>query len=256
MSKTENFKRKNDRPTNSLREISFVRNYTKYAEGSVLVSYGDTKVICNVSFENIVPSWLKGKGKGWLTAEYSMLPRATNTRTKREVMVGKASGRTLEIQRLIGRSLRSTLNLQKIGERTITVDCDVVQADGGTRTAAITGSFLALYDACAKVSLLPDTRSLFVEKVAAVSLGIFNHEVFLDLDYNEDSSCEADINIVMTSNGEIVEIQGTAEKKPFSEKLLFSALKDVKNALEKVFYIQKMMIENPDMKSINSRKLK
>jgi ribonuclease PH len=252
MLKKENFKRKNNRSVDSLREISFVRDYTKYAEGSVLVSYGDTKVLCNASLESTLPSWLKGTGKGWLTAEYSMLPRATNTRSKREVSIGKASGRTLEIQRLIGRSLRSIVDLHALGEKTITVDCDVIQADGGTRTAAITGAFLALSDACKRINLGTNTQSFFTDKIAAVSLGIFNNEVFLDLDYSEDSTCEADINVVMTSNGDIVEIQGTAEKKPFSEKLLFNAFKDAKSALSIIFSMQSKMINNPKMKKISS----
>ena len=251
MSQIEKFKRKNNRSLNSLREISFVRNYTKYAEGSVLVSYGDTKVLCNASLENTLPSWLKGTRKGgWITAEYSMLPRATNTRTRREVSNGKASGRTLEIQRLIGRSLRSSVDLRQLGEKTITVDCDVIQADGGTRTAAISGGFLALCDACKKVST--NSPNLLVDKIAAVSLGVFNNEVFLDLDYDEDSTCEADINIVMTSNGGIVEIQGTAERKPFTQELLGYALKDAKNAMSIIFSLQNKMIENPELKKITS----
>ena len=252
MSKKENFKRKNNRPLDSLREISFIRNYTKYAEGSVLVAYGDTQVLCNVSLDNSIPSWLKGTKKGWLTAEYSMLPRATNTRNKREVSLGKATGRTLEIQRLIGRSLRSIVNLNVLGEKTITVDCDVIQADGGTRTAAITGGFLALNDACLKMNLNTDNQSFITDKIAAVSLGVVSGQVFLDLDYSEDSTCDADINIVMNSCGGIVEIQGTAEKKPFSQELLLNAVINARHALDNIFSLQNKMIENPHIKQIKS----
>ncbi len=252
MSKKENFKRKNNRPLDSLREISFIRNYTKYAEGSVLVAYGDTQVLCNVSLENSIPSWLKGTKKGWLTAEYSMLPRATDTRNKREVSLGKATGRTLEIQRLIGRSLRSIVDLNVLGERTITVDCDVIQADGGTRTAAITGGFLALNDACLKMNLNTDNQSFITNKIAAVSLGVVSDQVFLDLDYSEDSTCDADINIVMNSCGGIVEIQGTAEKKPFSQELLLNAVRSARQALDIIFSLQDKMIENPHIKQIKS----
>ena len=252
MLKKENFIRKNNRLLNSLREISFDRNYTKYAEGSVLVAYGDTKVLCNVSIEDSVPNWLKGTGKGWLTAEYSMLPRATNTRSKREVSSGKASGRTLEIQRLIGRSLRSIVDFSTLGERTLTVDCDVIQADGGTRTAAITGGFLALNDACQKINLNTNNQSFLTDKIAAVSLGIINNQVFLDLDYSEDSTCDADINIVMTACGGIVEIQGTAERKPFSQELLLSAVENARNALDNIFSMQNKMIKNLQIQKINS----
>ena len=252
MLKKENPKRKNNRSLNSLREISFVRNYTKYAEGSVLVAFGDTKVLCNVSLDNTLPTWLKGTGKGWLTAEYSMLPRATDKRTRREVSLGKASGRTLEIQRLIGRSLRSIVDLNVLGERTITVDCDVIQADGGTRTAAITGGFLALNDAYQKMKSSLNNQILLTDKIAAVSLGIINDQIFLDLDYSEDSTCDADINIVMTSCGGIVEIQGTAEKKSFSEELLLNAVKNARNALNKIFSLQNKMIDNPQIKKITS----
>ena len=181
-----------------------------------------------------------------------MLPRATNTRNKREVSFGKASGRTLEIQRLIGRSLRSIMDLNVLGERPITVDCDVIQADGGTRTAAITGGFLALSDACKKMSLTTNNKSFLIVKIAAVSLGIINDQVFLDLDYSEDSTCDADINVVMTSCGGIVEIQGTAEKTPFSQELLLNAVNNARNALNDIFSLQNKMIENPQIAKTTS----
>ncbi len=255
MPNKKKFKRKNDRSLDSLREISFVRDYTKYAEGSVLVSYGETKVLCNVSLENSVPSWLKSRGTGgWVTAEYSMLPRATSERTKREVSLGRPSGRTLEIQRLIGRSLRSVVDLKTLGEKTFNIDCDVLQADGGTRTAAISGSYLALSDACDKIT--KSSHSILSEQVAAVSLGVFQNQILLDLDYDEDYSCDADINIVMNSNKSIIEIQGTAEKKPFSEKLLIDALKGAKKGLDIIFFLQKKMIEKRKLKSITSESYK
>ena len=206
-----------NRENNQLRPISFVRNFTKHAEGAVLVSYGDTKVLCTASIETQVPRWLKGTGKGWITAEYGMLPRATHERTQREAAKGKQSGRTQEIQRLIGRSLRAMVDLEKLGENTIHIDCDVLQADGGTRTASITGAAVALVDALEKI---PAAKKLkadpLVGLVAAVSVGIKNGEVLLDLNYSEDSSCDTDLNVVMTQKGEFIEIQGTAEEKPFT----------------------------------------
>ncbi|HCN14606.1 ribonuclease PH [Moraxella osloensis] len=206
-----------NRENNQLRPISFVRNFTKHAEGAVLVSYGDTKVLCTASIETQVPRWLKGTGKGWITAEYGMLPRATHERTQREAAKGKQSGRTQEIQRLIGRSLRAMLDLEKLGENTIHIDCDVLQADGGTRTASITGAAVALVDALEKLQAAKKLKAdPLVGLVAAVSVGIKNGEVLLDLNYSEDSSCDTDLNVVMTQKGEFIEIQGTAEEKPFT----------------------------------------
>jgi ribonuclease PH len=200
-----------------LREVTITRNYTKYAEGSVLIEFGNTKVICTASVEEGVPSFLRGKGSGWLTAEYSMLPRATQTRSSRESSRGKVGGRTHEIQRLIGRSLRAVMDLTLLGERTIFIDCDVIQADGGTRTASITGAYVALADAVQKMcSAHILSRSPLIEAIAAVSVGIVDGVVLLDLDYEEDSSAEVDMNFVMTSASRFVEVQGTAETKPFS----------------------------------------
>ena len=209
------FKRNDD----ELRPIDFRRQFTKHAEGSVLVISGETQVICNATIDETVPSFLKGKGQGWVTAEYGMLPRSTNTRMGREAARGKQSGRTQEIQRLIGRSLRAIINLEKLGERTIHIDCDVIQADGGTRTASISGSYVALHDAIdylLKEKKLAETP--IIDSVAAISVGIMNNKVLLDLDYAEDSECDTDMNFVMTGSGDFVEIQGTAEGKPFSKK--------------------------------------
>ena len=206
-----------NRENNQLRPMSFVRNFTKHAEGAVLVSYGDTKVLCTASIETQVPRWLKGTGKGWITAEYGMLPRATHDRTQREAAKGKQSGRTQEIQRLIGRSLRAMVDLEKLGENTIHIDCDVLQADGGTRTASITGAAVALVDALEKLQAAKKLKAdPLVGLVAAVSVGIKNGEVLLDLNYSEDSSCDTDLNVVMTQKGEFIEIQGTAEERPFT----------------------------------------
>ena len=194
-----------NRENNQLRPISFVRNFTKHAEGAVLVSYGDTKVLCTASIETQVPRWLKGTGKGWITAEYGMLPRATHERTQREAAKGKQSGRTQEIQRLIGRSLRAMVDLEKLGENTIHIDCDVLQADGGTRTASITGAAVALVDALEKLQAAKKLKAdPLVGLVAAVSVGIKNGEVLLDLNYSEDSSCDTDLNVVMTQKGEFI----------------------------------------------------
>ena len=209
------FKRNDD----ELRPIDFRRQFTKHAEGSVLVISGETQVICNATIDETVPSFLKGKGQGWVTAEYGMLPRSTNTRMGREAARGKQSGRTQEIQRLIGRSLRAIINLEKLGERTIHIDCDVIQADGGTRTASISGSYVALHDAIDY--LLKEKKLLetpIVDSIAAISVGIMNDKILLDLDYAEDSKCDTDMNFVMTGSGDFVEIQGTAEGKPFSKK--------------------------------------
>lgn len=209
--------RSNNRQDNELRPIHFIRQYTKHAEGSVLVCFGDTKVLCTASIEAGVPRWLKGQGKGWLTAEYGMLPRATGTRTQREAARGKQSGRTQEIQRLIGRSLRAMLDLSKLGENTIYIDCDVIQADGGTRTASISGAAVALIDALEHLQRRKKlTQDPLLGLVAAVSVGINQGRVLLDLDYAEDSTCDTDLNVVMTQAGGFIEIQGTAEEKPFT----------------------------------------
>lgn len=209
--------RHNNRALNELRPISFIRHYTKHAEGSVLVCFGETKVLCTASIEAGVPRWLKGQGQGWLTAEYGMLPRATGTRTQREAAKGKQSGRTQEIQRLIGRSLRAMLDLSKLGENTIYIDCDVIQADGGTRTASITGAAVALIDALEHLQRNKKIdQDPLLGLVAAVSVGIKDGQAYLDLDYSEDSTCDTDLNVVMTQAGGFIEIQGTAEEKPFS----------------------------------------
>lgn len=212
-----NTSRPSGRATNQLRDVEIIRNYTKHAEGSVLVKFGDTHVLCTASVEEKVPGFLKGKGQGWVTAEYGMLPRSTGSRIDREAAKGKQSGRTQEIQRLIGRSLRAIIDLEKLGERSIQIDCDVIQADGGTRTASITGAYVALQDAVSyligkdliKVSPLKDS-------VAAISVGVYKGTPVLDLDYIEDSDCDTDMNVVMTGKGGFVEIQGTAEGEPFS----------------------------------------
>jgi len=209
--------RRDERKFGDLRSIKITRNFIKHAEGSVLVEFGDTKVICNASVEESVPPFLRGKGTGWVTAEYSMLPRATHTRSPRESSKGKVGGRTHEIQRLIGRSLRAVIDLTALGERSIHIDCDVIQADGGTRTASITGAYIALVEA---VNWLLCKGSITInplrEAVAAVSVGIVAGEVLLDLDYSEDSTAEVDMNFVVTSSGCFVEVQGTAESEPFT----------------------------------------
>lgn len=200
-----------------LRPIRFTRHYTQHAEGAVLVEFGNTKVLCTASVETGVPSFLKGKGEGWVTAEYGMLPRATHTRSRREAASGKQTGRTQEIQRLIGRSLRAVVDLKKLGERQIVLDCDVLQADGGTRTASICGAFVALSDAIAGLLRAGTlTESPIVDHVAAVSVGMFQGVPVLDLDYPEDSACDTDMNVVMTGAGGFVEMQGTAEGSPFT----------------------------------------
>lgn len=217
--------RPSGRQPNEMRTVSFERGVAKHAEGSCLVKFGDTHVLCTASLEERVPPWLKGGGKGWVTAEYGMLPRATGERMKREAAAGKQSGRTQEIQRLIGRSLRAIVDLKALGERQITLDCDVIQADGGTRTAAITGSFLALSDCIAWMK----AREMFTfsplkDHVAAISCGIHGGVPVLDLDYAEDSTADTDANFVMTGSGGIIEIQGTAEAEPFSHEMLLKLL--------------------------------
>ena len=217
--------RPSKRAADEMRKVSFERGVARYAEGSCLVRFGQTHVLCAVSLEDKPPPWLRGQGRGWVTAEYAMLPRATSTRTRRESTAGKVSGRTHEIQRLIGRSLRAVVDLAKLGERQITIDCDVLQADGGTRTAAISGAFLALRDCLdwmAQRSILKDVP--LKDHVAAVSCGVFQGETVLDLDYAEDSAAETDANFVITGSGGLVEVQGSAEGAPFSEAQLLAML--------------------------------
>ena len=217
--------RPSGRPPERLRDLALTRNFTMHAEGSVLVEFGHTKVLCTASIEDSVPGFLRGKGQGWVTAEYGMLPRSTHTRTAREAAKGKQSGRTQEIQRLIGRSLRAVTDLAALGERQITLDCDVLQADGGTRCAAITGACVALHDACARLVAAGKLAATPMRDfIAAVSVGIVAGVAVLDLDYDEDSSCDTDMNIVMTGSGGIVEVQGTAEGAPFSRAELEALL--------------------------------
>ncbi|CAN1542489.1 Rph RNase PH [Methylophilaceae bacterium] len=217
--------RPSQRSFNQLRHVEIIRHYTKHAEGSVLVKFGDTHVLCTASVEDRVPSFLKGKGQGWVTAEYGMLPRSTGSRMDREAAKGKQSGRTQEIQRLIGRSLRAIIDLEKLGERSIQIDCDVIQADGGTRTASITGAYVALHDAVS--TLLASgkiTESPLKQAIAAISVGVYKGQPVLDLDYIEDSDCDTDMNVVMTADGGFVEVQGTAEGEPFSRDAMNAML--------------------------------
>ena len=211
----------NTRQPNQLRTVEMIRHYTKHAEGSVLVRFGDTHVLCTASVEEKVPGFLKGKNQGWVTAEYGMLPRSTGSRMDREAARGKQSGRTQEIQRLIGRSLRAIIDLEKLGERSVHIDCDVIQADGGTRTASITGAYVALQDAIS--TLLASgkiTENPLKQAVAAISVGVYKGTPVLDLDYLEDSDCDTDMNVVMTADGGFVEIQGTAEGEPFDRNAM------------------------------------
>jgi len=217
--------RPSQRATNQLRTVEIIRHYTKHAEGSVLVKFGDTHVLCTASVEERVPGFLKGKNQGWVTAEYGMLPRSTGSRMDREAAKGKQSGRTQEIQRLIGRSLRAVIDLEKLGERSVHIDCDVIQADGGTRTASITGAFVALTDAIS--TLLASgkiTENPLKQAVAAISVGVYKGAPVLDLDYIEDSDCDTDMNVVMTADGGFVEIQGTAEGEPFARETMNAML--------------------------------
>ena len=235
--------RPSGRKPDQLRAVSFERGVSKHAEGSCLVRFGDTHVLCLATLEEKVPPWLKGLGKGWVTAEYGMLPRATGERTRREAASGKQSGRTQEIQRLIGRSLRAVVDLKALGERQITLDCDVLQADGGTRTAAITGSWIALHD-CIKWMT---ARSMFktdplIDHVAAISCGIHNGTPVLDLDYVEDSGAGTDSNFVMTGKGGIVEVQGTAEGEPFSQESLLALLALARKGIDELVAMQKAAI--------------
>ena len=224
--------RKND----EMREVRVTKNYIMHPEGSVLIEFGNTKVICNATVEEKIPPFLRGSGTGWITAEYSMLPRATNNRVQREASKGKIAGRTMEIQRLIGRALRSSIDLCKLGERTIIIDCDVIQADGGTRTASITGAYLAMELAIEK---LIDERKLneipIISKVAAISVGKIKNEILLDLEYEEDSKADVDMNIIMNDKGEFIEIQGTGEEATFTQDDIMKFIEVSKNDFEKLF---------------------
>lgn len=231
------------RSLQELRQIKMTRHFIKHPEGAVLVEFGDTRVICTASVEESVPPFLRGKGTGWVTAEYSMLPRATHTRSSREAAKGKQSGRTLEIQRLIGRSLRAVTDMSKLGERTVYLDCDVIQADGGTRTASITGAYVALVDAIS--SLLAQSKiqeNPLKEAVAAVSVGIIAGEATLDLDYQEDSSAEVDMNFVMTSSGRFVEVQGTAEAEPFTLEQMDAMRNLAMAGINQLFRVQQQVL--------------
>ncbi len=237
--------RPSGRTANQIRPVTITRNFTCHAEGSVLVEFGNTKVICNATVEEGVPRFMKGKGEGWITAEYSMLPRATHSRSGREAARGKQGGRTLEIQRLIARSLRAAVDLKLLGENTITLDCDVIQADGGTRTASITGACVALVDA------LTYMRSKGILKanplkhmIAALSVGVYEGNAIADLEYLEDSDAETDMNVVMTETGKLIEVQGTAEGEPFSFEEMAEMLDLAKHGLRELFDIQKTALNN------------
>ncbi|GAB2189766.1 ribonuclease PH [Sessilibacter sp. MAH2] len=232
--------RPSGRLADQLRDITFTRNYTKHAEGSVLVEFGDTKVLCTATVEEGVPRFMRGEGRGWITAEYGMLPRSTGTRMDREAARGKQGGRTVEIQRLIGRSLRAAANLEALGENTILVDCDVIQADGGTRTASITGACVAIMDALAVLESRGLLKGVVLDKlVAAVSVGIYEGEVVLDLDYPEDSNAQADMNIVMCEGGGLIEVQGTAEENPFTGDEFAQMLAIAKSGIESLHGLQR-----------------
>ena len=233
-------KRSNNRQPNELREIKIEPNFNIHAEGSVLVSFGNTKVICTATIENKVPRWMRNSEEGWVTAEYGMLPRSTNERMGREAARGKQSGRTQEIQRLIGRSLRQAVNLKYLKGKTINIDCDVIQADGGTRTASITGGCAALFLA---INNHHDDNRAINTFVAAVSLGILDDKVILDLDYQEDSSAETDLNLVMTDELKLIEIQGTGEENPFSKEQLSEMIEVGSQAIEQIIEIQKSSIK-------------
>jgi ribonuclease PH len=236
--------RPSGRRTDQMRKVSFERNFSKHAEGSCLVRFGDTHVLCTASLEEKVPAWLRNGGKGWITAEYGMLPRATGERMRREAATGRQSGRTQEIQRLIGRSLRAVVDLPALGERQISIDCDVIQADGGTRTASITGAWIALHD-CLKwmeARNMVKVEKVLKDHVAAVSCGIFANQPVLDLDYIEDSAAETDANFVMTGSGGLVEIQGTAEGKPFTEEEFATLMQLAKDGISELVALQKQAI--------------
>ena len=232
--------RPNNRKLNQIRPVKITRHYTKYAEGSVLIEFGETKVLCNATIEETVPRFLKGQQQGWVTAEYGMLPRATHSRTQREAAKGKQTGRTMEIQRLIARSLRAVVDLKALGERTITVDCDVIQADGGTRTASITGACVALHDAIAHLIENGTLKTSPLKGlVAAVSVGIVDGEAVCDLEYVEDSNAETDMNVVMVEDGRMVEVQGTAEGEPFSHDELLRLLDLAKQGINQLVVAQR-----------------
>lgn len=238
-----NLLRPSQRTHNQLRQIEIIRHYTKHAEGSVLVKFGDTHVLCTASVDEKVPGFLRGKNLGWVTAEYGMLPRSTGSRMQREASQGKQSGRTQEIQRLIGRSLRAIIDLEKLGERSIQIDCDVIQADGGTRTAAITGAYVALHDAIThllKNGLI--TESPLRDAVAAISVGVYKGEPVLDLDYVEDSDCDTDMNVVMTGSGGFVEVQGTAEGEPFQREAMNAMLNLATDGIAELIKMQKVAL--------------
>ena len=231
------------REPDELRRVSIERGVSKHAEGSCLIRFGDTQVLCTASLEVGVPPWLRGQGRGWVTAEYGMLPRATHERTRREASSGKQGGRTIEIQRLIGRSLRSVIDLPALGERQISIDCDVIQADGGTRTAAITGAWVALHDCLTWMR----SREIIAgnplrDHVAAVSAGLYGGRAVLDLDYAEDSEAETDANFIMTGAGNLIEVQATAEKTPFSEEQLLALLSLARRGIGKLVELQKMAV--------------
>jgi ribonuclease PH len=236
--------RPSQRAPDELRPVRITRNYTKHAEGSVLVEFGDTRVLCNATIEERIPQFLKGKGEGWVTAEYGMLPRSTNSRMNREAARGRQGGRTMEIQRLIGRSLRAVMDMKALGERSITIDCDVIQADGGTRTASITGGYVALVDAV--VSLLDKKilkKNPITGQVASVSVGIYQGTPVLDLDYPEDCSAETDMNVVMNGSGDFIEVQGTAEGHPFNQGELDAMLTLARQGIDQLLAEQRRVLE-------------
>ncbi|MDO8651574.1 MAG: ribonuclease PH [Undibacterium sp.] len=238
--------RPSGRATDALRPVVINRHFTKHAEGSVLIEFGHTRVICTASIEEKVPGFLKGKGKGWLTAEYGMLPRSTHTRMDREAAKGKQSGRTQEIQRLIGRSLRAAFDLDAFGERTLHIDCDVIQADGGTRTAAITGAMVAAYDAFTKLVNNGVIASIPLKRfVAAISVGVYQGIPVLDLDYLEDSGCDTDMNVVMTEAGHFIEVQGTAEGMAFDRATLNGLLDLASEGITDLIALQKQVLGLP-----------
>ncbi|PAU87023.1 ribonuclease PH [Pseudomonas jilinensis] len=238
-------KRPSGRSADQMRQITLTRHYTKHAEGAVLVEFGDTKVICTVSVESGVPRFLRGSGQGWITAEYGMLPRATGERMQREASKGKQGGRTLEIQRLIGRSLRAAVDLHSLGENTLHIDCDVIQADGGTRTASITGACVALVDALRVMKQRGAIKKIpEIQMIAAVSVGIYQGEPVLDLDYLEDSAAETDLNVVMTDKGGFIEVQGTAEGVPFSPEELNAMLALARKGVDELFALQQAALQD------------
>ncbi|WP_321843086.1 ribonuclease PH [Paraburkholderia bannensis] len=241
---TQTILRPSGRAADQLRDVRITRHFTKHAEGSVLVEFGDTKVLCTASVSESVPPFLRDKGQGWLTAEYGMLPRATHTRSDREAARGKQTGRTQEIQRLIGRAMRAVFDLEALGARTINLDCDVLQADGGTRTASITGAFVAAHDAVSKLLAAGKIeRSPITDYVAAISVGVYEGVPVLDLDYAEDSQCDTDMNVVITGSGGMVEVQGTAEGAPFSRAELNALLDLAQGGIATLIGMQKAALE-------------